>query len=103
MQLYKNNTLFRRHNHLRSCNSYIYVGYSRNILCTWNGIENITELEWYIVSLEGLGLGTRLSHDVSLLNPGRITDVSWNGKQFICTVTLISGGTVTKTIYLWVK
>ena len=54
------------------------------------------------MGLEGLGLGMRL-RDVSLLNPGRVTDLSWNGKKFICKVTFIGGRIVTKTISLWVK
>ena len=83
--------------------SVTYVGYKRHILCKWEGAENITKLEWYLVGLEGLGLGMRLSHNVYLLNPGRVTDLSWNGKKFICKVTLIGGRIVTKTISLWVK
>ena len=55
------------------------------------------------MGLEGLGLGTLLSHNVSHLDTGRITELSFNERKFICKVTLISGIQLTKTISLWVK
>ena len=81
----------------------MYVGFSRSITCTWTGIENITKLDWYIVGLEGLGLGMKLYDRTTSLNSGRIADVSWNGRKFMCKATLVGGKTVQKNIALWVK
>ena len=81
----------------------LYVGLSRIITCTWTGSENITELDWYLVGLEGLGLGMKLDDHTTALNPGRVTDISWNGKRFMCRATTTSGTMVVKTFALWVK
>ena len=55
------------------------------------------------MGLEGLPLAIMVSHDVAVLITGRVSDMSWNGRKFQCVATTISGGTVTKTISLWVK
>ena len=82
----------------------VYVGDSRIILCQWTGLENITKIDWYLAGLEGLGLGIRFFNDyTTALNPGRVTDISWNGKMFVCKATTTNGRTVRKTLSLWVK
>ena len=81
----------------------VYVGLSRIITCEWTGTENITKLEWYLVGLERLGLGIKLFDRMIGLNPGRVTDISWNGKMFVCKATLASGSIVQKRFALWVK
>ena len=81
----------------------MYVGLSRMIKCTWTGLENITKLDWYSVSPEGLGRGIKLSEHTTALNLGPIKDISWNGRRFMCKATTVCGGTVEKNIDLWVK
>ena len=81
----------------------VYVGLRRIITCEWTGSESITKLEWYLVGLEGLGLGMKLSETMIALNPGRVTDITWNGKMFVCKVTLASGSIVQRKFSLWVK
>ena len=80
-----------------------YVGFSGNITCTWTGAENITKLEWYLVGLEGLGLGEYLSYHSTLLKTGRIADISWNGYRFKCTAITVSGTVFEKFFALMVK
>ena len=80
-----------------------YVGFSGDITCTWTGAENITELDWYLVGLEGLGLGTILSDHSTKLITGTITDTSWNGRSFICKATTVSGENYQKIFNLMVK
>ena len=55
------------------------------------------------MGMEQTPLGTKVSHDESRLIIGRILDLSWNGRKYICQGTLISGETVNNTISLWVK
>ena len=81
----------------------VYVGLSRIITCEWTGSENITKLEWYLVGLEGLGLGMKLSETMIALNPGRVRDMTWNGKMFVCKATLTNGTNVQREFSLWVK
>ena len=81
----------------------MYVGFSRVVTCEWTGSENITELEWYLVGLEGLPLGMKLGDDTTALITGRVSDISWNGREFVCKATLASGAIVEKTFLLWVK
>ena len=81
----------------------VYVGLSRIILCTWTGLENITKLDWYLAGLEGLGLGLKFGEYTIALNPGRITDISWNGRMFVCKATTASGRIVRKKFAFWVK
>ena len=82
----------------------VYVGLSRIILCQWTGLENITKLDWYLFGLEGLGLGMEFGDlYTTALNPGRVIDISWNGKMFVCKATTASGRIAEKKLYLWVK
>ena len=81
----------------------VYVGFSRIITCEWTGSENITKLEWYLVGLEGLGLGMKLSDTMIALITGRVTDISWNGRMYVCKATLTNGTIVQRTFSLWVK
>ena len=81
----------------------VYVGLSRIILCRWTGLENITKLDWYLVGLEGLGLGIKFDYYTTALNPGRVTDTTWNGRMFVCKATTTSGRIVVKILTLWVK
>ena len=81
----------------------MYVSLSRIITCNWIGTENITKLDWYIVNLPGLGLGMKLTENTTALNPGRVTDISWNGTQYMCNATTTGGRIVEKTFSLWVK
>ena len=81
----------------------MYVGLSRIITCEWTGSGNITELDWYLVGLEGVGLGIKLNEHTIVLNTGRITDISWNGKVFVCKANTAGGRIVRKSFALWVK
>ena len=81
----------------------MYVGFSRVVTCEWTGSENITKLEWYLVGLEGLPLGMKLGDDTTALITGRVSDISWNRRKFVCKATLASGGVPEKTFRLWVK
>ena len=82
----------------------VYVGIPRIILCKWTGSENIGKLDWYQVGSEGLGLGIPFFNVyATILNHVRVTDISWNGKQYKCKATTVSGRTVEKTLTLWVK
>ena len=81
----------------------MYVGLKRIITCTWTGSQNITKLDWYLVGLEGLGLGIKLDYRTTALCPGRVTDISWNGKMFVCKATTAGGRIVQKSFALWVK
>ena len=92
-----NELIFKGHDTIR------YVGFSGNITCTWTGAENITKLEWYLVGLEGLGLGQHLSYHSTVLKTGRIPDVSWNGQRFKCTAITVSGTVFEKLFTLMVK
>ena len=80
-----------------------YVGFSGDITCTWTGAENITELDWYLVGLEGLGLGACLSDHSTVLKTGRIHDTGWNGKRFTCKATTVSRRIFKKGFALMVK
>ena len=82
----------------------VYVGFSRLITCTWTGAKEITKLDWYLVGKYDLGLGFGLSarKNTTVLNPGRVTDITWNGR-FSCNATTVNGRTVGKTIALMVK
>ena len=40
---------------------------------------------------------------VSVLNPGRVTDISWNGTQYKCNATTVGGRIVEKNFALLVK
>ena len=55
------------------------------------------------MGLEGLGLGMKLKDTLIVLNPGRVTDLSWNGKMFVCKATLTNGTVVEKKVSLLVK
>ena len=81
----------------------VYVGFSRVIACTWTGAENVTKLAWFLVGRYDLGLGQRLSDHSTGLNPGRITDITWNGRRFSCNAIIVNGRTVGKTFVLMVK
>ena len=91
----------------------MYVGFSRVVTCEWTGSGNIIKLEWYLVGLEGLPLGMKLGDDTTALITGRVSDISWNGREFVCKATVASGNTaekipsantiVEKTFALWVK
>ena len=81
----------------------MYVGLSRIINYTWNGLETITKLEWYLAGLEGLGFGVQYSNITTLLNPGRVTDIDWNGRKFVCRAITSNGSIVDKWLSLWVK
>ena len=78
----------------------VYVGFSRLITCTWSGAEEITKLDWYLVGKYDLGLGFVLSttKNTTLLNPGRVTDITWNGRRFSCNATTVNGRTVGKPL-----
>ena len=66
--------------------------------------KEITKLDWYLVGKYDLGLGFGLSamKNTTVLNPGRVTDITWNGR-FSCNATTVNGRTVGKTIALMVK
>ena len=81
----------------------MYVGFSRVVICEWTGSENITKLEWYLEGLEGLPLGMKIGDDTTALITGRVSDISWHGRQFACKATLASGAIVEKTFHLLVK
>ena len=81
----------------------VYVGLSRMILCQWTGLESITKLDWYLEGLEGLGLGMKFGDYTTVLNPGRVTDMTWNGKKFVCKCTTTTGRIVVKKLTLWVQ
>ena len=81
----------------------MYVGYPRIVNCTWNGLETITKLDWYLTGLEGLGLGSQDGNITTLLSPGRLTDIGWNGRSFVCVATTSNGSIVKKLLSLWVK
>ena len=81
-----------------------YVGMSRIITCTWTGAEEITKIDWYGVGKYDLGLGiVGVTNQSTLLNPGRVTDITWNEKRLSCIATTVNGRTVVKTIALMVK
>ena len=92
-----NELIFKGHDTIR------YVGFSGDITCTWTGAENITKLEWYLVGLEGLGLGKPLSDHSTVLITGNISDISWNGRRFKCTAITVSGMVFEKFFALMVK
>ena len=82
----------------------IYVGLSRIITCTWTGAEELTKMDWYLVGKYDLGLGmVGVTNQSTLLNPGRVIDITWNEKRFSCIATTVKGRTVVKTIALMVK
>ena len=81
----------------------MYVGLSRIITCTWIGLEDLIKLDWYLVGLEGLGIGMKLYGHTIALSTGRITDINWNGKQYVCRAATASGIIVGKNVSLWVK
>ena len=81
----------------------LYVGLTKFITCTWTGLDNITELEWYLVGLEGLELGIKIDNNTIKLNPGRPPDISWNGRHYVCQATTTNGKIVKKYFNLWVK
>ena len=82
----------------------VYIGISRITRCTWNGgPETIKKLDWYLFDLEGLGLGFELDKHTTLLNYGRVTNVGWNGKTFVCIGTTTNNRTLRITFALWVK
>ena len=82
----------------------MYVGLSRIINCTWNGLETITKMDWYLQGLE-FGIGIQYSDitTTTMLNPGRVEDATWNGKTFVCRATTSNGRIVEKLLSLWVK
>ena len=55
------------------------------------------------MGLEGLRLGLKLGDDTTVLFTGRIPNISYDGKKFMCKVTLANGFIVKKTFALWVK
>ena len=55
------------------------------------------------MGLEGLGLGINLDDNTTILNPGRISDISWNGRNFVCRATTTNGRIVQKNIALCVR
>ena len=78
----------------------VYVGMSRNITCTWTG--NITELDWYLVGLE-VRLATKIDNNTTKLITGRVTNIGWNGRRYVCKATTTSGKTVKKYFALWAR
>ena len=84
----------------------VYVGLSRIILCTWTGRESITKLDWYQEGFEerDQGLGMKFGDsNITALNTGRVADISWNGREYVCKANTTSGRIVEKTYVLWVK
>ena len=77
-----NELIFKGHDTIR------YVGFSGDITCTWTGAENITKLEWYLVGLEGLGLGKPLSDHSTVLITWKISLIYLGmEKSFTCKAT----------------
>ena len=81
----------------------MYVGLSRIINCTWNGLETITKMDWYLADLKGLWVGIQYGNITTLLDPGRVIDTTWNGNTFLCRATTSNGRIVEKLLSLWVK
>ena len=56
------------------------------------------------MGLEELGgVGTRLGDRITALITGRISDISWNGRMFLCKANTVGGRIVKKLIALRVK
>ena len=81
----------------------MYVGLERMINCTWNGLETITKLDWYLRGLEEFGIGMQYGNITTMLNLGPVSSISWNGKKFVCRATTSNGSIVDKWLSLWVK
>ena len=81
----------------------VYVGLSTIVTCTWAGRDNITKLDWYLEGYECLGFGITLSKNTTELNPGRVADISWNGKRFKCKATTAGGRIVEKSFALQIE
>ena len=87
---------------LEGIDTIAYVGVdSGNFICTWNGAENITKLEWYIEGLLGLGLGQHITDRSIALNVKSTTNS--NGKRYICKATTASGSIVENSFNIMVK
>ena len=41
------------------------------------------------MGLKGIGLGMNLDDNTTTLNTGRISDISWNGRRFVCRAILL--------------
>ena len=81
----------------------MYIGLIRIINCTWNGLETITKLDWYAEQLQEIPFGMQYSNITTMFNPGRVTNIAWNGRKFVCRAITSNGSIVDKWLSLWVK
>ena len=81
----------------------VYIGMSKTVTCTWTGIDNIAKVQWYLVGLEEVEIGEKIDNITTKLTTGRMLDVNWNGKLFVCKATTTNGEIVKKYFTLWVK
>ena len=56
-----------------------------------------------MVGMQGIAFGTNYSENTIALSIGRIADVSWNGRIFMCKATTTNGRDVKKNFTLSVK
>ena len=81
----------------------LIIGFSRDIICSWNGDANVTKMEWFLV---GLGTGDAIetvmgeSSILLTINPG---NEGLDGTMYTCKATMSDGQAIEESITLSVK
>ena len=82
----------------------MYIGTSRIFLCKWTGRVHITKLNWFREGETESGIGTKfVDNFTTLMNPGTVTDLNWNGRSFMCVAETTNEMTATISFTLSVK
>ena len=88
---------------LKGHDTYVYVGFTKNITCTWTGAEYLQLLDWYRGDIGSVGFGIYVSNNITLLKIEKVRNISCNGKPFYCEAITFSGRIVKKPFNLMVK